>query len=134
MHLAQRLNDICGICRVVLSALRGPAWRLPASCPASRNVLTGMSSRRWTSQLPPGVKDGEALSSVSGSVSKGKKNKASENTDYVFNYHDHLERKHVKEAVDVSGGTAPYKVLSSKSGVFFYQQDGSLVSKHRSHM
>lgn len=107
---------------------------MPASSPASRNVLAGVSSRRWSSQLPPGVQDGEALSPVPGSVSKGEKKKASENTDYVLNYRDQLKKTDVREAVDVSGGTAPYKALVSASGVAFYQQDGSPPSKYRNHM
>ncbi|KAG8158909.1 hypothetical protein KVR01_011352 [Diaporthe batatas] len=198
---------------VVLSALRGPAWRLPGSCPASGKVLAGVSSRRWSSQLPPGVQDGEALSSVTssvskgkeekapealnsvpdsvskgkdetasealksvtnsvskgkeekasealnsvpGSVSKGKKKKASKalksvpgsvskekkkkgleasaQTDPPMNYDDRLKIETVREAVDVSGGTAPYKALISPAGVFFYKQDGTTPSKHRNFM
>lgn len=121
---------------VVLSAFRGPTWRLSASRPASRNALAGVSSRRHNSQLSAGVQDGETPGSVPGSVSKEKDKTAAEDSEshYMMKFDDRLRQGLVKEAVDVSGGTAAYKVLYSDASVSFYQQDGLPASKIRVNM
>lgn len=124
---------------VVLSALKGPAWRFPASGPASRNVLTGVSSRRCSSQLPPRVQNGEASGSVPDSVPdsvpEGKKKRAPKKKAPIrVPFDKYLKGKKFKEAVDVSGGTAGYKASFSESDVIFYQQDGKLAPHHRATM
>lgn len=53
---------------------------------------------------------------------------------YTKNFDDCLKDAEFKQAVDVSGGTARYKVLVTDSGVSFYQQNGRPASKIRKYM
>lgn len=46
-----------------------------------------------------------------------------------FGYH--RKRADVKEAVDVSDGSARYKVLFSEFGVYFFHRDGNPAGEHR---
>lgn len=46
-----------------------------------------------------------------------------------FGYH--RRRADVKEAVDVTDGSARYKVLFSEFGVYFFHPDGSPAGEHR---
>lgn len=116
---------------VVLSALKGPAWRFSASFPASRNVLAGVSSRRCSSQLPPDVQDGEAPTSVPDSVPTGEKATDSEEDGSRISFDGFRKHSDVKEAIDVSGGTAGYKALFNNVGVYFYKQDGHPAISYR---
>lgn len=113
-----RLADYMWNSRAVLSALKGPALRPSACCPASHNSLAGLNGRRLSSQLSPGVQDEKSL----GSVTEGDKLTAAGHN--IVDFDRVRQREGVKEAVDVSGGIAGYKALFSDFGVSFYQQDG----------
>jgi hypothetical protein len=89
-----------------------------------------VSSRRRISQLFPGVQGGKSLDPGT----KDEKKKSAGDTKYTMTFDDHLKEADVKQAVDVSGGTAGYKVLFTSSSVSFYQQDGRPASKCRTTM
>lgn len=46
-----------------------------------------------------------------------------------FRYH--RKRADVKEAVDVSDGSASFKALFSEFGVYFFHHDGNPAGEHR---
>lgn len=67
-------------------------------------------------------------------MTKDEKQTSAGNTKYTKNFDDCLKDAGVKQAVDVSGGTARYKALFTDSGVSFYRQDGRPASKIRTKM
>lgn len=67
-------------------------------------------------------------------MTKDEKQTSAGDTSYTKNFDDCLKDAGVKQAVNVSGGTARYKVLSTDSGLSFYKQDGRPASKIRIYM
>lgn len=78
------------------------------------------------SQLGLDVQDGKSLGSVS-----DQKAKLTLGGQFIVDFDNDRQETDVKEAVDVSGGTAGYKALFSDLGVSFYQQDGRPAGKVR---
>lgn len=82
-----------------------------------------MGGRRLECQLSPGAPDGKSLASAH----EGKQGLSSGGRETKYNLAKDRQSNNIKEAVDISGGTAAYKALFSILGVSFYHQDGSPV-------
>ncbi|KKY39487.1 putative trimethyllysine dioxygenase [Diaporthe ampelina] len=101
-----------------------------AEVTASRNALPGISGRRFSSQLSPGAQDEESIDPVTKSESKS----TAGDSGRLVEFDHHRRREGVKEAVDVSGGTAGYKALFTDIAVSFYQQNGQPAGNLRTVM